>query len=153
MKRILLFFVVLLCFINLSACATSDVPVLTDSLKEQMEADWAANNFGAKMEWTDETDTYGRKFRYYGEIGEYHVLFSSYNIMHIAVVQDSWAITIGDSFFDCPYPFMLFAYKDGKFQDIVRLYDEGVVDDAFVAQVAEVHAVYQAKFPLKEAEE
>ena len=77
--------------------------------------------------------------RYYGTENGYVFLFS-YGMHSMTTTK-----VIGEYRFYCTSDFNLLAYKDGKFHKIEDLYVDGVLSDACIEKIYNVHNTYGEK--------
>lgn len=125
--------------------AALSVPVvptpLSDAQKQEIEAAWLdwdgwnKHDLGTWHENTNKDTKDGFYVRYYGTYGDCIVLFRR-PLCTMDVVS---SITIADETFNYPYPFQLFAYRDGEFAELKDAYANGLVTAEDISQIADLH--------------
>ena len=104
---------------------------LSDWMKEEIAQRWT------DVIWYEENPMVGT--RYYGTENGYVFLFS------YGIACSEKTLVIGEYRFYCASDFDLFAYKDGKFSYVKDLYADGVLSDACIEKIYNIHNRYGSR--------
>lgn len=116
--------------------------------KQEIEEAWYAAHNAELGPWYTAAD---------GEVDDgvrHYGTYDGYDVIYLPTFDD--AITqkqIGNVVFKNNYTFELYAYRDGLFYDLKQAYEEGLLNDVMLQQIAQIHAQFQTGlFPTLDEE-
>ena len=141
-KKLSLFLVFVLVIGALSACSGS-TPQLSEEKRAVIDAVRLATHANKKWEWYN---GYRGSCCYYGTYQGYDILF--YQSSLGSAVMDSKEIA--GFLFSSGSPFHLLGYRDGTFNDVSDLYNDGKLSKESIAAAFEVHNSEERTLPLSD---